>query len=296
MASIGYFPGCSLHGTSREYDESLRALLAALGTSVEEIDDWSCCGASSAHQGGRLLGVALPARNLARAEAQGLSEVLAPCAACYSRLAASRYEMDRDPALAAKVRLVLAREDFRNRVQVRNLLQVLRDRLADLKAAVRVPLKDLRVAAYYGCLLVRPPEVTGAFDDPEAPSSMEDICRALGATPVAWNRRLDCCGASLSLARSPSVIRLGSAILQDARKAGAEAVVTACPMCHSNLDLRQGAMRNRGAFEGEMPVLFLSELAGLALGIPPKTLGLQRHFVPTGSVTSRFAAAAGEVG
>ena len=300
MSRIGYYPGCSLHGLSREYDESLKAIVPSLDTELVEIDDWSCCGASSAHGVSHLLSVALPARNLAIAEEQGLPEVVAPCAACYARLATARHEISGDANLAGTVNKVLVR-DFRSSVQVRGILEVLKGQGATSKAKATRPRKDLTVACYYGCLLVRPVEVTGGYDDAEDPSSMEEVCKAAGATPVKWNRRLDCCGGGLSMSRTGSVVRLGSAILKDARAAGADAIVVACPMCHSNLDFRQKAMISRGAWEGEMPILFVTQVVGLSMGIDPKTLGLGRHFVSTNAVTARLAgaaapAAAGEVG
>jgi heterodisulfide reductase subunit B len=285
---IGYFPGCSLHGLSREYEESLKAIVAGLDTELVEVDDWSCCGASSAHGSSHLLGVALPARNLAIAEEQGLPEVLAPCAACYARLASARHEISEDPQLAGRVNNVLVR-DFKNTVRVRSILEVLKGQIAGIKARATNPLKDLKVACYYGCLLVRPVQVTGGYDDPEDPSSMEDICKAAGAVPVKWNRRLDCCGGGLSMSRTGSVVRLSAAILKDAKAAGADAVVVACPMCHSNLDFRQKAMKHRGAWEGDMPVLFLTQVVGMSMGIDPKTLGMGRHFVSTDSVLARTA-------
>lgn len=293
---IGYFPGCSLHGLSREYEESLKAIVEGLDTELVEIDDWSCCGASSAHGSSHLLGVALPARNLAIAEGQGLPEVLAPCAACYARLAAARHEISEDPQLADRVNKVLVR-DFGNTVRVRNILEVLKGKVEAIKEHATAPLKDLKVACYYGCLLVRPVQITGGYDDPEDPTTMEDICRAAGATPVRWNRRLDCCGGGLSMSRTGSVVRLGAAILKDAKAAGADAVVVACPMCHSNLDFRQKAMERRGAWEGEMPILFLTQVVGLSMGIAPRKLGMERHFVRTDAVTApRTGVVAGEVG
>jgi len=283
---LGYYPGCSLHATGREYGESTVATLRALEVELREIDDWSCCGATSAHATNHLLSVALPARNLALAEAQGLDEVLAPCAACFSRLATARHEIAADAALAQRVASVLDRP-FTNHVAVRNVVDVLRASIPALKAKVMKPLAGMKVACYYGCLLLRPTEIAG-FDDPEAPTSMEDVVRATGATPVGWNMRLECCGAALSLARTSSVVRLGRAIVEDARRAGADAIAVACPMCHSNLDFRQSAMTRRG--EAEMPVVYLTELVGLALGIDPAELGLGRHFVSTSSLVARAAA------
>jgi len=291
---LGYYPGCSMHGTAREFDESLQAIAKPLGLELTELDDWSCCGATSAHATNRLLGVALPARNLALAEQQGFKDVFAPCAACYSRLATARHEMQEDAKLDAKVKEILKRP-FSNSVGVMNIVEVLRGLIPQIKEQAVQPLSELKVACYYGCLLLRPAEITG-FDDAEDPSSMEDVTRATGATPVEWRMRTECCGGSFSLSRTGSVVRLGRAVINDARAAGANAIVVACPMCHSNLDFRQQAMGQR---EGatEMPILYLPQLVGLALGLSPQTLGLKRHFVSTQPVLELVAAGAakGEV-
>lgn len=285
---IGYYPGCSLHGTSREFDESLRAVAGKLGLELAEIDDWSCCGATSAHATNHLLSVALPARNLALAESQGHAEVLAPCAACYNRLATARREISKDVALSTKMPKILGRP-FSNTVAVRNVVELLHGLAPSIKAGAKRPLSGLKIACYYGCLLVRPSEVC-QFDDAEAPVSMEEVAKAAGATPVKWDMRLECCGGAFSVARTGSVVRLGRAILADARAAGADAIAVACPMCHSNLDFRQKAMARRG--EAPMPVLFLSELVGLALGMAPRKLGLERHFASTKPLLARIQAAA----
>ena len=279
---IAYYPGCSLHGTSREFDESLRAVLAALRIPIREIDDWSCCGASSGHTTDHLLGVALPARNLALAEAQGFASVLAPCAACYNRLTAARLAVAAEDDLAARMPDVLGRP-FANTVAVESVVALLRDSATAIEEEVAAaltpnPLEGLRLAAYYGCLLVRPPEVAGA-DDPEAPLSMDEVIAACGADAVDWNMKVECCGGAFSVSRTNSVVRLGRAIIEDARRNGAEAIVVACPLCHSNLDLRQKAMMTRG--EEPMPVLFITQVVGLALGLPAAALGLDRHFVDT---------------
>ena len=283
---LGYYPGCSLHGTAREFDESLRAVAAPLGLELVEVDDWSCCGATSAHSTSRLLSVALPARNLALAAEQGHDQVLAPCAACYNRLASARHAVASDAALAAQVPGLIGRP-FANSVAARNVVEVLREQLGTLRERAVRPLAGLKIACYYGCLLVRPAEVC-AFDDPEAPVSMEEVVAATGATAVAWSRRLDCCGGGFSLTRTASAVRLSREILDDARAAGADAIVVACPMCHSNLDFRQKALVRRG--EEGLPVLFLSELVGLALGLDAETLGLERHFVDTRSFVTRALA------
>ena len=279
---LGYFPGCSLHGTAREFDESLRAISGPLDLDLVEIEDWSCCGATSAHATNHLLSVALPARNLALAEAQGHDAVIAPCAACFNRLAGARHQIAADGALAGRMAGLLGRP-FANTVAVRNVVDVLRQLGPAIRGKVVKPLAGLKVACYYGCLLVRPAAVCN-FDDPEDPAAMEDVVSATGATPVRWNMRLECCGGGFSIPRTGSVIRLGRAIIADARAAGAETIVVACPMCHSNLDFRQSAMALRG--EAPMPVLFLSELVGLAFGLDSDRLGMGRHYVSTTPISA----------
>ncbi|HOU29140.1 MAG TPA: CoB--CoM heterodisulfide reductase iron-sulfur subunit B family protein [Thermoleophilia bacterium] len=280
---LAYYPGCSLHGTEPEYDESLRAVVEALGVAIAEIPDWNCCGASSGHTTDQLLGVALPARNLALAEAAGFDRVLTPCAACYNRLAAARLAVAEDAALAEQMPDILGRP-FENSVEVLGVLSLLREAaadIADLAAAPRPtpnPMVGAKLAAYYGCLLVRPPEVS-AGDDPEQPMYMDEIIQACGAEAVDWNMKVECCGGAFSVSRTSSVLRLGRAIVEDARRSGAEAIVVACPLCHTNLDLRQRAMESRG--EPRIPVLFITQIVGLALGLEPEALGLKRHFIDT---------------
>ena len=286
---VGYYPGCSLHGTARELDESLRAVAPPLGLELVEVNDWSCCGATSAHATSHLLSVALPARNLALAAEQGHDRLLAPCAACYNRLAKARHAVASDAALAGTIEDVLGRP-FPSSVAPRNLVEVLRARLDVLRERAVRPLTGLKVACYYGCLLVRPSEVC-SFDDQEDPVSMEEVVAATGATAVAWRRRLDCCGGAFSVARTGSVVRLSRAILDDARSAGADAIAVACPMCHSNLDFRQKAMARDGR-SLQLPILYLTQLVGLALGLDEQTLGLARHFVDAGPTLRKLAAAA----
>jgi heterodisulfide reductase subunit B len=280
---VAYYPGCSLHGTSPEYDESLRAVVEALGIPVAEIPDWNCCGASSGHTTDHLLGVALPARNLALAEAQGFDRVLAPCAACYNRLASARLAVAAEDGLAERMPEILGRP-FANTVEVFNAVQLLHEYgpLIEERVAASLaepnPLQGVKLAAYYGCLLVRPPELAGA-DDAEQPMQMDDIISACGADDVDWNMKVECCGGAFSISRTSSVVRLGRSIVEDARRNGAEAIVVACPLCHSNLDLRQKAMTARG--QQPLPVLYVTQVVGLALGLPADSLGLNRHFVAT---------------
>lgn len=284
---IGYFPGCSLHATAREYAESLKAIAKRLDVELTEIEDWACCGATSAHATNHLLGVALPARTLALASEQDMEEILAPCAACYSRLATARHELKEDQSLKETVDGMLDRTVDTN-VRVRSLVKFLQEQAPSIKGEVRRPLEGLKVACYYGCLLVRPPELTD-MDDSEAPTSMEAVVEAAGAKAVEWNRRIDCCGGGFSLSRTSSVVRLSRSIIEDARLGGADLIAVACPMCHSNLDFRQKAIAKRTSSGADMPILFLSQLVGLALGEDPAALGLDRHFVDTNTISTRLS-------
>jgi heterodisulfide reductase subunit B2 len=285
---IGYYPGCSLHATAREYEESLKAVVSALDIELEEVRDWACCGATSAHATNHVLSVALPARTLLLAEKQKLGRILAPCAACFNRLASARHSLSHDKRIAARVQSILG-SDFNNSVGIVSISQLLSEVTAVIRQRAAVPLTGLKVACYYGCLLVRPPEVCG-FDDAEVPNSLESIVGAAGATPVKWSMALECCGGGFSLARTGSVVRLGRLIIQSAMDAGAQAIVVACPMCHSNLDFRQNAMSRRDGSEKSMPIMFLSELVGLSLGLSASQLGLDRHFVSPSTLLDQIGA------
>lgn len=293
---IGYYPGCSLHGSAAECDQSLKAIAPRLGLELEELRDWACCGASSAHATSHLLSLALPARTLALAEDQHAEALLAPCAACYNRLAVARHEIGNDAALLGKIQNILDRK-LRADVPVRNVVDVLRELAPALREKAVRPLAGLKVACYYGCLLLRPAEAL-RFDDPEQPTSMEEVVAATGATAVEWPMRLDCCGGSFSLARTGSVVRLGREILASAKQAGAAALIVACPMCHSNLDFRQKAIEKREGAPFQMPVIYITQLVGLALGLSVGQLGLDRHFVDAAPLLNSLgpatAAAAGE--
>ncbi len=286
---VGYFPGCSLHGTSREFDASTRVALAALGVELEEIDDWNCCGASSAHALSGDLAVALGARNLLQANRQGLEQVLCPCAACYSRLALARHELGHDVTLRAEIESVLD-GSLESCPKVINLLQLLAPLGDQIRQSLERPLGGLKVACYYGCLLVRPPDVV-QFDDPEQPQSMEELAKILGAEPVDWTHRMECCGAGFSLSRRASVVRRANEILAAVKHAGADAVLTACPMCHSNLDMRQALVEQTYGQRYDLPVIFVTQTLGLGLGLGPE-LELRRHFVDAERITHRALKAA----
>lgn len=275
---FGYYPGCALHGSSNDYEQSVKACLGALGSRLKELDDWICCGATAAHALNHMLSVALPARNLALAERDGVGEVLAPCPMCSMELLKARAGLACNERLRRRVSEIVELP-VEGKTDVLNLIQLFQKiGLETIKAAVKRPLEGYSVACYYGCLLTRPPE-TLRFDDCERPSSMETILEALGAKVVEWNFKTECCGAGMTMANEETVLDLSHKILANAAAHEANCVVVACPMCHVNLDMKQGDIERRHGVSHGLPVYYLSDLVGLALGLSEKDLGIDRHFV-----------------
>jgi heterodisulfide reductase subunit B2 len=288
-----YYPGCSLEGTALEYDRSTRAVLAALGVELAEIEDWSCCGASAAEATSDLLALVLPARNLALAERQVLPmDVLVPCSACYLNLKTVQEKTRTDPPLAAKINTVLAEEQLhlQGRLRVRHLLDVLAVDLGPeaIRPKVVRPLTGLRVAPYYGCQCLRP---YADFDDPELPVSMEPLIRATGAEVFRWPMGGRCCGASHMNTQREVGLTLVAGILESA--CGADAVVTVCPMCQMNLEAFQGAAGRSRRHDLRVSILYLPQLIGLALGLEQRELGLDCNLALAGDWPSRLQAQAG---
>lgn len=273
-----YFPGCSSLSTARPYDMSAREISHSLGIDLVEIPDWICCGASSAHATSDLLSLALPATSLAKAGKMGL-DVVTACAACFSRLKIANKLINSDPNSKRDVNQII-QDNYQGDVKVKHLLDVLVNEygLKVLREEVKIKLEGLRVACYYGCLLTRPPKIMG-FDDPEDPKSMDELVEALGAEPVSWPYKMECCGASFSISKPEIVIRLAHDILKMAKDEGAECIAVACPLCQSNLDLYQKDIKRRYGTDPNLPVFYFTQLVGLSLGISPKRLGLRKHMV-----------------
>ncbi len=272
--AIGYYPGCSLHCGARDYDRSARAVAGRLGLFFQEIDGWRCCGASAAHQADPQLALAWPRENLALAAEQGYETVTAPCAACFSRLRHAQVTREHPPGGARDPAGPGEPETAAPPVRVEHLLDTLLGAGREAVAAGVVrPLKNLKVACYYGCLLTRPPAVTGA-DHPENPTGMEKLLTWLGAEPVAWSYKTECCGASHAVVRPDLAVRLTGRILEDAWACGADAVAVACPLCHTNLDARQDQTLPGGNHRS-LPVFFFTQLVALAFGLGEAEIGLE---------------------
>lgn len=301
---IGYFPGCSMEGSAREYGESLHAIAPYLGVELIEVCDWNCCGATAAHCLNHKLALALPARTLALAEQQGLEELVVPCSACYARMIATNHEIRRDDKLRAEIADIIELP-LAGKVRILNVLELLQRCAAEgLKEKVQKPF-GRRVACYYGCYLVRPAELVSCKQT-EDPQEMDDLMRLVGATPVDWAFKVDCCGAGHSVTRTDLVGELSARIVEDAVDRGADAIAVACPMCHTNLDLRRQAIQDARGREFTIPVMYLTQIIGLALGLDDKTLGLHRHHVPVrfpqaatqpvGATAAKTSAPAGKEG
>jgi len=273
---IGYYPGCSLTGSSREYGESLLAVLKKCGVETVELADWNCCGATAAHNVNRELAISLSARILAIAENSGLTDILVPCSACYSRLVTARHELSHDPKLKEKVSEIIKMKYTGTALPLNVIETIDKYAMPAIKEKITNPFAH-KVACYYGCLMVRPPKVVN-FDRPEDPVKMDEMMAAIGAAPVEWSFKTECCGAGLSISRTNTVARLSSKIINNAEKSGAEAIIVACPMCHVNLDMRRDYIEAYAGKKFDMPVLYITQAIGLALGISRRTLGLHRHF------------------
>jgi heterodisulfide reductase subunit B len=285
--TIGYYPGCSLDGTAQEYGISVKKMCSLLGLKLKEIEDWNCCGATSAHATNHKLSLLLPARNQVLAESQGLDIVLAPCAACQNRQVTTRKALLDSAELRAEVRSITGTEPTCTSrfIGVTQLLEAMDPE--EIKKRVKKPLTGLNLACYYGCLLVRPMEEM-SFDDPENPQKMEAIISALGGSPVDWAFKIECCGAGLTLAQQDLVEDLTHKIARNASANGADAFVVACPLCQANLDMRQGSMIKRFGDVKPMPVYYISELVAIACGADPSEVAVGKHFVPALELVSKF--------
>lgn len=269
--SYSFYPGCSLHSTGLEYGLSAQAVFRRLGLELRELAGWNCCGASSAHALNHTLALALPARTLALAQTVG-RDLVTPCAACFSRMKNADYVLRTDPGARAEIESIVGFK-FTGEIAIRPLLAVLHEDYGPqrIAAQVRRPLRGLKVVTYYGCLLVRPPEIA-RFDDPDDPHVMADLLRAVGADVKTWSYATDCCGGSLSLSRSDIVSGLVTRLAERAREAGAEAFVTACPLCQVNLEMRQTG-------QAKMPAFYFTELLGLAFGLPDAHKWWGKHLI-----------------
>lgn len=284
-----YYPGCSLGATAKAYDSSTKAVAEKLGIKFKELEDWNCCGATAYMSVNEFLSFGISGRNLALAEKSG-KDVVCPCSGCYTTLKKTATYVNTYPKLKDEINEVLSTSNlkYNGTIRVRHLLDVIYNDIGipAIKNKVTKPLEGLKVACYYGCQIVRP-ECT--FDNPELPTSMDEIVKALGATPIYFQMKTRCCGGSLMGTKEHLALRLVKNLLLNAYQNGADIMITVCPLCQINIDAYQHKVKKEFDVKFDMPILYFTQLMGLAMGLPKKALGIKTLIVPAEKQLQKFA-------
>jgi heterodisulfide reductase subunit B len=276
MLKYAYYPGCTQESGSKEYDVSMRLTCEKLGIELEELEDWNCCGAVHTSVADPLLAMTLPARNLAIAEQQGLTELVAPCSGCYKNFRTASLAIEADEELRERVNRALPDKQLEGDVTVKHPLYAIVNDYGLEQIEVARPLEGLKVACYYGCVLTRPRD---EFDSAEQPQALDRLMERLGAEPVRFQYKAKCCGGAVLLSHTSVAVRLTSQVLANAKDAGADCVALACPMCHVALDTYQAQVEQELGRKLDLPVLYFTQLMALALGVERDRLGFNRHMV-----------------
>lgn len=282
-----YYPGCSLHTTAKEFDISTKVVMEELGIELEDLKDWSCCGGSIAAGISHDVGMAMAARNVALSQKQNL-DLLASCSGCYNKSAramkALQDSTEKDKISAMLSDMGIEVSDYN--IRVRNVVDVLANDI-DITERIQKPLTGLKVACYYGCLLTRPADITG-WDSPVFPTSMDRLSEICGAEVVDFRSKTKCCGGPILVSKQEVAFDLTKNILDEAQSLGADCIVLACPLCDTNLELRQTDIEKKYNVSYNMPIFYITEIIGLALGIKPQKLGINKHIVSAKSVLSKL--------
>ncbi|MFC2055429.1 CoB--CoM heterodisulfide reductase iron-sulfur subunit B family protein [Chloroflexota bacterium] len=284
MKQYAYYPGCSLESLAKSYHTSSTEAARELGVELKEIEDWNCCGATAYFHVDELLAYTLVARNLALAEKENL-DFVAPCSGCYKNAYFTNVYLQQDPDLAEHINFALEEDNLHisGPINVRHLIEVFVEDVGfeEIKKRVSRPLKDLRVAPYYGCQLVRPKKDS---EDVENPQFFEDLLSAIGADPVDYGSKTHCCGSSLIITNREAALDMVYKLLQDAANRDADVIATICPLCNVNLELYQKQVNREYGTDFSMPVMYFTQLLGLALGVESGGLGIGKEFVSTDSM------------
>ena len=270
-----YYPGCSLHATASDYQQSIDSVFKKLSIELEEMEGWTCCGASAAHVTDDLLSLVLPAKDLLQADKMGL-EVLAPCAACYNRMRSTAHKLQENAAMRRKVNQILKAE-YAGKARVRHISDVVVNEYG-LEAIAKLlvkSLKGLKVVCYYGGLSAQPQKIV-PFDDPVYPSYLDRLIQTLGGEAREWPFKTECCGGSFSVSKKDIVLKLTHDLLEMAQNLGAEAIVVDCPLCQFNLDFRQEEVEKKYGVHFGLPVFYFTQLLGVCLGLGEEALGLKK--------------------
>ena len=289
MRYYTYFPGCSAsHGGAKAYDWSAQAVAKALDVELIELDDWNCCGSTPYTSVDELASYCVSARNLALAEKRGL-DLVTPCSACYVILNRTNSAFREYPALRAKVNEALAAGDleYHGTVNVRHLLDVFANDIGcdEIASRVKGDLGGLKVAPYYGCQVVRP---SPGFDHPESPESLDRLIKSLGAEATPFPLKTRCCGGSLVISEENVALELAHKLLDSASSNGAECIATVCPLCQTNLDVYQSRINKKFKTSFNLPVLFFTQLMGIAFGIDRRSLGFEKCIVSPKEVLAGY--------
>ncbi len=288
MKSYTYFPGCSSEATAVGLDISTKAIVEALGMELTELEDWNCCGSTPYGSLDELESIVVAARNLALAEKLG-KDMVTPCSSCFVTLNKARVHLMEKPQLKAKVNeaLAAANLEYKGTVKVRLLIEALLSDISieTIASKVKNPLKGLKVAPYSGCQEVRP---RFGFDNPENPVALDSIVEALGAEVVSYPSKCKCCGGSAVIAEEGLSLELMHGLLDDAAKNGAQCIVTPCPLCQMNLDAYQGKVNGKYNTKYDLPVLFVTQLIGVAIGLKKNQLGLKKNIVNPDKVLAKY--------
>jgi heterodisulfide reductase subunit B len=278
---LAYYPGCVSNSTGKEMDASTRAVCAALGIDLEELKDWNCCGAT--HVSNELVATGLAARNMAQTDLP----IMTSCSICYSNLRAAALRLE-EPEIRERVNGVLEKKYSGSKI--RHALDVILEALTEDDEKIVLPLKELKVAPYYGCLLTRP---AGQYS-PQFPVVLEELIRRLQAEPVDFRLKTACCGGPIFMPQEKAAEDVAFRILAEAKKAGAEVIVTVCPLCHLMLDAKQKVLEQKHGEKIGIPVLYVTQLAGIALGLGPEELGLFMNSVSPMAMVERAYERMGE--
>ncbi|MDP1714580.1 MAG: CoB--CoM heterodisulfide reductase iron-sulfur subunit B family protein [Anaerolineales bacterium] len=280
MKQYAYYPGCSLESLATSYNLSTLEVAQTLGVDLKEIKDWNCCGATAYFPVDELLAHTLVARNLALAEKDGLSDFVAPCSACYKNAYFTNAYLKKDPDLAEHINYALEADNLHvnGTMKVRHLIEVFIEDvgLDEIEKKITHPLKGLRVAPYYGCQLLRPRKDQ---ENVENPQFFESLLSALGAEPVDYPSKTRCCGGSLIITNRKAALDMVHILLQDAVNRKADVIATTCPMCNVNLEVYQGQVNREFGTQFAIPVMYFTQLMGVALGIKPEKLGIGKELV-----------------
>ncbi len=286
---FAYFPGCSVASTARHYGESVNAVAAALGIELVEVDDWNCCGATAYMSVNEVLSFCLCARNLSQATRIG-ETLVTPCSACFTNLRKTEVYLAEFPQIKKKVDTTLAEAGMKydGGVITKHFLQAMVEDvgLEAIRARVTRPLSHLRVAPYYGCQIARP---FGIEDDCDNPTMLDRLLAALGASVAPFAMKTACCGGSLIGTREEVALRLCRNLLLCARQGRADCIAVTCPICQVNLDAYQASINRSFGTDFSMPVVYFTQLMGLAFGLTPEAVGLHRCVVPAARLVPQFA-------